>query len=274
MKGFQLIDYAVFVAYLVASVLIGLIVGREQKSVKDYFLAGQTIGYIPLAISVIAALLSGISFLGIPAESYAHDLSFSLFINLAFFISTPATALLFLPFFYRLKLYTAYEYLERRFSLEVRLLSSGLFILRVVIWLALATYAPALALSEVTGFPLWASILLTGVLTTFYTTLGGMKAVIWTDVMQFFVLFGGIVVIIVTVWARIPGGLSQALDLAREGGRLRIFDFSLSLTTRTTFWALLVGGAFMNMVQMATDQVRSSDILQRRVWKPARRRCG
>src|SRR5687767_7183788 len=140
MDVFGFWDYAVFVIYLAASVLIGVWFVNEQKTAKDYFLAGRSMGYFPIAISVIAALFSGITFLGAPAEAYAHDVSFSL-VLLAFVIATPTTTLLFLPFFYRLNLYSAYEYLERRFSIQVRTLSSALFIVRVVLWLALATYA-------------------------------------------------------------------------------------------------------------------------------------
>src|SRR5204862_5253134 len=110
----------------------------------------------------------------------------------SFFIATPITTLVFIPFFYQSRFYTAYQYLEERFSVQVRVLSSALFIVRVLLWLALVAYAPALALQQVTGLPLWFTILCTGILTTFYTTLGGMKAVIWTDVVQFFVLFGGL----------------------------------------------------------------------------------
>ena len=254
MTGFGWQDYLIFVVYLIVSVLVGVVFVREQKTVKDYFLAGKSMNYFMVAISVIAALFSGISYLGAPAETYAHDLSFSL-VMLAFLIATPVTTLLFLPFFCNLRLYSAYEYFEKRFDVSVRCLSSGLFIIRVLIWLALATYAPALALQAVTGMPLWVTIILTGSLTTLYTTLGGMKAVIWTDVIQFFVLVGGMVVIFIAAITGVPGGFSSAMEIAREGGRLRLFDFSLEPTIRVTFWGVFLGGAFMNLVQMATDQV-------------------
>ncbi|MBM3472546.1 MAG: sodium:solute symporter, partial [Armatimonadetes bacterium] len=184
MSHFTWLDYALFIVYLLASVGVGALFVKEQKTTKDYFLAGRSMGSVVVAVSVIAALFSGITYLGAPSEVYAHDISFAL-VSLAFFIATPIATLVFLPLYYQSRFYTAYQYLEERFSIGVRTLASALFIIRVLLWLGLATYAPALALQQVTGLPLWFTIVSTAVLTTFYTTLGGMKAVIWTDVMQF-----------------------------------------------------------------------------------------
>jgi sodium-coupled monocarboxylate transporter 8/12 len=253
MIRFGWLDYALFVVYLVASVLVGALFVRDQRGIKDYFLAGRSMGCIVVAVSVLAALFSGISYLGAPAEVYAHGMAFVLF-GLSFFIATPVTNLLFLPVFKHARIYTAYQYLEERFSLPVRLLASALFIIRVLLWLALATYAPALALEQVTGLPLWFTILCTGALTTLYTTLGGMKAVIWTDVLQFIVLFGGQVVVLFIAVAHVPGGWSGVYDLGRAAHRFDL-SFSLDPTVRVTLWALLLGGAAINLVQMATDQV-------------------
>jgi sodium-coupled monocarboxylate transporter 8/12 len=253
MTHFTWLDIAVFVLYLLASVAIGVYFTRGQKDLSEYFLAGRSMGRVVLSMTILAALFSGISFLASPSEGYANGMAFFL-VNLGFFIATPVTTLLVLPYFYQSRFFTAYQYLEERFSVQVRTLASASFIVRVLLWLALATYAPALALEQVTGLPLWFTILCTGILTTFYTTLGGMKAVIWTDVMQFLVLFGGQIVIALTALARIPGGVGQVIDLARDGGKL---DVSLSLdpTVRVTLWGLLIGSAFMHLVQMATDQV-------------------
>src|SRR5262249_23469358 len=150
----------------------------------SYLLADQDVHWVIVAISVLAALFSGISYLGAPAETYFNDLAY-LWVVVSFFIATPVTTLVFLPFFRRLNLYTAYEYLERRFDRRLRWLASGLFLVRVTLYLALAIYAPALAISEITGWALAPSVLLTGLAATLYTTLGGMKAVIWTDSLQF-----------------------------------------------------------------------------------------
>ncbi len=142
MAHFTWLDIAVFVAYLLASVAIGVSFTRGQRGLSEYFLAGRDMGRIILGMTILAALFSGISFLAAPSEGYANGFAFYL-VNLGFFIATPITTLLILPFFYQSRFYTAYQYLEERFSVQVRTLASASFILRVLLWLALATYAPA-----------------------------------------------------------------------------------------------------------------------------------
>lgn len=147
------------------------------------------------------------------------------FVGLSFFIATPITSIIFLPFFCRSRFFTAYQYLEERFSVQVRVLASSLFIVQVLIRLSLATYAPALALEQITGLPLWFTILCTGILTTVYTTFGGIKAVIWTDVMQFVVLIGGQLLILLVALRHVPGGVQSVYDIARDNGKFALnFD--------------------------------------------------
>jgi sodium-coupled monocarboxylate transporter 8/12 len=263
------LDYSIFVVYLVSVVLVGVLFVKEQHTIKDYFLASRSMNFVLVGISVLAALFSGISYLGGPSEVYRFGAGFAVF-SLSFFIATPITVYLFVPHFCNSRFFTAYQYLEERFSVQVRLLASTLFILRVLLWLALATYAPALALEQVTGLPLWFTITCTGVLTTAYTTLGGMKAVIWTDVVQFAVLFGGQCVILCVAVARIPNGLAGVFDLSRAGGRLD-FSFSLDPSVRVTVWGALIGGAILNLVQLATDQVSVQRYLTATSMKEAQR---
>ncbi len=270
MQGFAPLDYIVFTVYVAASVLIGVYFVKEQRTVKDYFLAGQTMNWFVVAISVIAALFSGISYLAAPTEVFKNDMTYAVTL-LAFFVATPVTTVVFLPFFYRLKLYTAYEYFEKRFDGRLRYLASALFIIRVVFWLAAAIYAPALAVAEVTRMPLWFSVVVIGLLTTIYTTLGGMKAVIWTDVMQFFVLVGGQVLVAWIAISRVPGGWSETLRIADEGGKFNFLNLDWDLTVRVTFWSALIGGVFSNLVQMATDQVSVQRYLTAKSLREAQR---
>lgn len=254
MPHLTLSDYVVFGLYMLFSVGVGVWFTRQQKDLRSYLLADQGMHWFLVSISVIAALFSGITYLGAPAEAYKYDLGY-LWTLASFLIATPITTQLFLPFFYNLRLYTAYEYLELRFDKRLRLLASALFLMRVTMWLAIATYAPALAIHATTGIDLWITILLTGVCTTFYTTLGGMKAVIWTDTVQFLVLFGGIFVVVGFALMGIPGGLPHAWELATAAGKTKTVDLSLDPTTRVTVWAALLGGASHSLVQMVTDQV-------------------
>ena len=268
-QTFTLLDYSIFAAYLLLTVAIGTIFIKGQRNLDEYFLAGRSIGSVIIAMTILASLFSGISFLAAPSEGYANGPIFYL-VTLGFFVATPITTLVFLPFYYNARFFTAYQYLEARFSVHLRTLASASFVVRVLLWLAAATYAPALALEQATGMPLWFTILCTGLLTTFYTTFGGMRAVIWTDVMQLVVLFGGQVAIILVAVTKVPGGWSQVIELGQQGGRLNL-SVSPDPTVRLTLWGLLIGAAFMHLVQMATDQVSVQRYLSARSLKEAQR---
>ncbi len=247
-------DYSIALLYLAASMALGLLAGGRQKDLKTYLLAGHQMHWAMIAISILAALFSGISFLGAPAESFGHNLVY-LWGLLAYFIATPITTLIFLPFFFRLNFYTAYEYLEHRFDLRLRRVASASFLFRVVFWLALALFAPSLVISEMTGMPLWAAVALAGLSTLIYTTVGGMRAVIYTDVMQFAVLLLGIGAVLWVALGQTPGGISGAWQVAEAGGRTRFIDWSFSLTERMTLLGAFIGGLFINLVALVTDQV-------------------
>jgi len=269
MTHFSWLDYTIFGVYLAASIFIGMWCSRGEDTLKEYFLAGRSMNRFVVAMTVLAALFSGISYLAGPSEVYTSGIGFAL-IALSFFIATPFTAIWMLPHFYNSRYFTAYHFLEERFSLSVRLLASGLFILRVSLWLAAATYAPALALKEVTGLPLSFTIVCTGLVTTIYTMMGGMKAVIWTDVMQLAVLFGGQMLIVAVAAGKIPGGFPGVWDTAVADHRLDI-SFSFDPRERITFWAAIIGGAFLSLVQMATDQVSVQRYLTAGSLKEAQR---
>lgn len=266
---FSWLDYTIFGVYLAASVGVGLLSARGSKSLGDYFLAGRGMNSALVAMSILAALFSGISYLAGPADVYKNGFAFA-YIVLAFFIATPFTAIWMLPKFYQSRYFTAYQFLEERFSLPARLLASGLFIFRVCLWLAAATYAPALALEKVTGLPLWITILASGTLTTLYTALGGMRAVIWTDVMQLIVLFGGQLLIVIVALGKIPGGLGGMWETVVADGRM---DLSLSFnpSERVNLGAILIAGGFLHLVQMATDQVSVQRYLSAGSLKDAQR---
>jgi sodium-coupled monocarboxylate transporter 8/12 len=253
MTHFSWLDYSIFGGYLALSACVGLMAGGKGKSLSDYLLAGRGMNRWVVAMTVLASLFSGISYLAGPAEVYEHGLGFTLVI-VSFFIATPFTAIFLLPKYYNSRYFTAYHYFQDRFGLSVRLLASGLFILRVSVWLGAAIFAPALALKSVTGLPLSFTILSTGIVATLYTMKGGMKAVIWTDVMQLAVLFGGQLIIMFVAAGKVDGGFAGAWETAAAGGRLDI-SFSLDPHVRITLWSAIIGGTFLNLVQMATDQV-------------------
>ncbi|HYF34993.1 MAG TPA: sodium/solute symporter [Prosthecobacter sp.] len=269
MSYFSTVDYLLFAGYLIATVLVGVLFVKEQRTVKDYFLAGRSIGSVVMGLSVIAAMFSGISYLAMPGEIYGHGFAFAWGI-LSFFAITPFVTLVMLPLFYQSRFYTAYQYLEERFDNKVRVLASGLFILRVLLWLGAATYAPALALEQVTNIPLWVTILCTGLVTTVYTTLGGMKAVIWTDLLQLGVLFGGQLLIVIVALGKIPGGIEGVYQMASDAGRFKV-ETTFDPTARITLWTILLAAPLLNLVQLGTDQVAVQRYMTARSLRESKR---
>jgi len=248
------LDIAVLVVYLVIVVGKGVVLGRKQKGLDDYFLAGRKMGWFVVAISIYASLFSAISYMGGPGESFYNDLQYSAIFLLKPLI-IPVVLVVFLPFYYRINVYTAYAYLEERFSLPLRLLGSVFFIFWRLTWMALVIYAPALALSEFLGLDWRISILIIGLSSTIYTVAGGMKAVIWTDVMQFFVLVGGILAVAAICINGVEGGLPVIWDVAAQNEKLKMFDFRWDPTLRLSFMSVVIGGFFVLLAGYTVDQV-------------------
>lgn len=181
MGSFTTIDYAIVVLYVVLTLLIGLRYATKQNTVEDYFVADRSARWWAVAISAVATGLSAISYLGVPAWTYQNDLQLwvaVLFLPLVMLI----VIALFVPLLARLRLLTIYEYLERRFNVAVRTLATTLFQVLRGGWLATAIYTQSLLLTELTGLQMQWCAAIVGVLTAVYTVLGGMKAVLWTDV--------------------------------------------------------------------------------------------
>jgi SSS family transporter len=264
------LDLVVFAGYMLLLVGVGVYFSYQRKGLQSYLLADQNVHWIVMAVSVLAALFSGITYLAAPAEAFFFDLSY-LWVMAATVIATPITALLFLPFFRTLNVYTAYEYLEKRFDRRLRRVGSALFIARISGYLGLVISAPALVIVEVTGWDFVTSVLLTGVAATLYTSLGGMKAVIWTDSLQFLVLCGGIVLLLGFAVAAVPGGLPVIWEWAAAHGKTRLVHLDFDPTVRLTVWAGLLGGAANQLVQMVTDQIAVQRYLTTATLREAQR---
>jgi solute:Na+ symporter, SSS family len=165
-----------------------------------------------------------------------------------------------IPFFYRLKVFSIYEYLETRFDLKTRLIASGQFFVLKVMFLGIAIYAPSLLFVQMTGLPLLPVVLVVGLFTTFYTTMGGVKAVIWTDTMQIAILFGGLATVASVIASR-AGGLDTVCSVAAEAGKLRLFDFSMDLTSEFTVAGGIIGGTFVLLSQYGVNQAELQKML-------------
>ena len=255
---FTPVDYLLLVLYLAILTAIGIRYYRRTADSSDFFVGGRKMSWLPVAISIIASDTSAITLLGNPGYSYQSDVRLILYI-LGYSTAAWLVIWIFIPFYCRLKMVTAYEYLERRFDVRVRSLTSILFLFIRGSHVAIAMYAPCLILTLVSGIPLGKCILVMGVFTTLYTTMGGIRAVIWTDVVQFSVVMVGIAFAFVAGVTQIDGGFSEMMRIGAEAGKFKLFDFSLDPTSSLSFWAMFVGGTTLALATMGTDQA----VLQR-----------
>ncbi|MBB4081088.1 SSS family transporter [Lewinella aquimaris] len=251
-QPFGLFNYAVLAGYLLLSVLIGVYFSYKQKSTEDYFTGGGRIPWWASGLSVFGTLLSAITFMAIPAKSFTTDWSFFM-LNITAILITPVIALLFIPFFNRLRIRTAYEYLEKRFNYAARVFGSLSFILFQLGRIGIVLLLPSLAISIVTGIPVEASILIMGFLCIVYTTFGGIEAVIWTDVLQVIVLMGGSVLAVVWILLHTDQSVGEMITYASERNKFNLADMSFDFT-RSTFWVVFIGGLASAMITQGTDQ--------------------
>ncbi|XP_054906424.1 sodium-coupled monocarboxylate transporter 1 [Poeciliopsis prolifica] len=239
-------DYVVFAGTILGAASIGLfqaIRGRKETSSAEFLLGGRQMTAVPVAMSLTASFMSGITVIGTPAEAYRFGIAFWIF-GFSYAIMSAITAELFVPLFYRLGITSAYEYLERRFNRIIRLIGTSMYIVQTALYTGLVIYAPALALNQITGLDLWGVLVATGAVCIIYCTLGGLKAVIWTDVLQMVIMLAGFIAVIAR-GAVIQGGLSVIWEDAAKGGRLVAFDFDPDPLKRHTFWSIVIGGSIM-----------------------------
>lgn len=245
-------DQVVLLAYLALMVGLGAAF-RGHKSLKEFFLGGNRIPWQAAALSGIATMLSAVGYIGAPGQAYGGDWTY-----LQLRVAYPGALLIawffFLPFFYKLEVYSAYEYLELRFDRKTRLMAATLFVFLKLFYAGVGIYAPALIVEQMTGLPFWLIVAGIGLLTTAYTTLGGMRAVIWTDVAQFFVLSGGLFAGLFYLLGKVEGGFFGAINAGMAADKFRFWNFSLDFTTEYTVWGALFGGTFLLLSQYAADQ--------------------
>ncbi|XP_006871165.1 PREDICTED: sodium-coupled monocarboxylate transporter 1 [Chrysochloris asiatica] len=238
-------DYVVFAAMLLISAIIGIyyaFAGGGQQTSKDFLMGGRSMTAVPVALSLTASFMSAVTVLGTPSEVYRFGAIYTIFAFTYFFVVV-ISAEVFLPVFYKLGITSTYEYLELRFNKAVRLCGTILFIVQTILYTGIVIYAPALALNQVTGFDLWGAVVATGVVCTFYCTMGGLKAVIWTDVFQVGIMVAGFACVLIRA-SVVQGGMSTILNDSYSGGRLNFWNFDPNPLQRHTFWTIIIGGTF------------------------------
>ncbi len=249
------VDWAIIISYLVWIVWDGIRLTKHSDELEGYFLGGRSLPWWAVGLSVMATQLSAITMIGTTGQAYADGMRF-----LQFYFALPIAMVLlcvtFVPFFHRANVYTAYEYLERRFDPKTRTLTSALFLLSRGMGCGVIISAPAVVLSVFMGIDITTTCLLIGVPTAVYTMFGGVQAVAWTDVKQMVLIVFGLVATVVMLMLGLPQDVSvgEALHVAGEAGRLRIFDFRFDLTEQYTFWSGTIAALFLFLSYFGTDQ--------------------
>ena len=250
---FTWLDYGTLIGYLVLLTAVGFYFSRREATTNDYFLGGQRIPFWAAGISIMATQISSVGFMAIPAKSYATNWAYFTGVLTWFFV-VPIVIWAFIPFFRRLNVTSAYEYLEKRFDVKVRLFVASLYcVFQLVGRMGIILYLPALALSAVTGISPYVSVLIMGVLSTLYTVLGGMEAVIWTDFIQALVLFGGALLCIVFVVSGTPGGVGDFFSVAQQDHKFSLGEWNWDLTAAVV-WTVFIGNIFNRLGTLTSDQ--------------------
>lgn len=244
-------DILVIVIYFLLISGLGYYYSKRQKNTEDFFRGGQRIPFWAAGISIFGTALSPITFMAIPAKTYSTDWSYFL-LNMSIFLSLPLVILLFIPYYRQKKLNTPYEYLEIRFSSIIRLLGSCCFILYQIGRIGVILFLPSIALNLVTGVDIFLCIALMGGVSLIYTLMGGIEAVIWTDVVQVFVLMGGVSLSLILIIIGTENGFSGIIEQAKIYGKFNAFDLTFSLK-EPTVWVMLFGGFFINLTTYGTD---------------------
>ena len=249
---FGALNWTVLVGYLLAILAMGVYFSRREKSTDDFFLAGRRIPWWAAGLSIVGTGLSAITFMGFPAKAYAGNwVHFTG--NMVPILIVPVVVLFYLPFYRRLNVTTAYEYLEKRFNVAARLVGGLLYVCFQFLRMAVILYLPALALHTVAGLDICACILAMGVLCTVYTVLGGVEAVIWTDVLQVVVLMGAAIVCLGIISGQVDGGLVAVIDKGMAAGKFKAANFTWDPKTGA-LWLFIVGRFFGDFMPNTADQ--------------------
>ena len=264
--GLNRLDLAIIALYLAGITLFGLRFRKRHRTLRDYFLAGRDIPWWAIALSIVAAETSTLTIISIPGLAYDTNLTF-LQVVMGYVVGRVVISFVLLPHYFRGDLYTAYELIERRFGRTLRSLTAGLFLLTRAAAEGVRVYAVSIVVSIALGTGEVASIAIITALTLIYTFEGGLAAVIWTDVVQTAIYVGGTLVGLVTILHLVPGGWTAIHAAAASAGKLQIFDFSANFWIPYTFWAGVIGGAFLTTASHGTDQLIVQRLLAARSQK-------
>jgi len=253
-RSFGTVNYVVLFGYLAAMVGVGVYFTNKNKSTDDFFRGGKQIVWWAAGCSIFATMLSSLTFTGIPSKAFAQDMVYMVG-NMMIPIVAVLAVYVALPFYRQIDATSAYEYLEKRFSLPVRLFGSASFTLFHIFRMAVVMSLTGLALSATTPLTPAQSVLLMGVLSIIYCTMGGIEAVIWTDTIQTFVLMGGALLAMILLIAGVDGGIGGFIETAGAAGKFRIANFNWDITSaQIALWVIILGAIGQNVSSYTADQ--------------------
>lgn len=251
----QTLDWAVLICTLIFIVLYGIWKNKNPKNINEYLKAGNQSRWWTVGLSVMATQASAITFLSTPGQAFNDGMGF-----IQFYFGLPFAmviiCLFFIPIYHRLKIYTAYEFLENRFDKRVRTLTASLFLMQRGLAAGITIYAPAIILSVVLNWDLRITALVVGSLVILYTLVGGTRAVNMTQKLQMFIIFSGMFLAFYFIITNFPNQISflDAISIAGKAEKLNFLDFSINLKNRYTFWSGITGGLFLSLSYFGTDQ--------------------
>jgi SSS family solute:Na+ symporter len=261
-------DYIVICVYLLGITLFGSWFARFQKTTTDYFLTGRSVPWWAICFTVVATETSTLSFIGVPAASYAGNMTF-LQLAMGYILGRLLVSILFIPAYFRGDLFTSYELLQRRFGSSVKVVGAGIFLVTRTFADGVRLFATGLVISVVTGLPVSWTVVILGAAMIVYTVRGGVSAVIWTDVVQMFVYAGGALVVFVALLNRIPGGWAEMWSTGAAAGKFVVLDLSTDPSQVYTLWAGLIGGVALTLATHGTDQFLVQRLLAARSARQA-----
>ncbi|MBR5851359.1 MAG: sodium/solute symporter [Bacteroidaceae bacterium] len=267
-KSFGWLNWTVLALYLVAMLGMGFYFMRKENGAEDFFKGGGRIPWWAAGISIYATMLSAITYMTIPAKAYTTNWTYYPMLWMILLVSFPVIKY-YLPYFRKLNVTSAYEILEQRFNLFTRMLASTLFCIFMIVRMAIVLYLPSLALTAVTGIDIYMCIVLMGLVTIVYCTMGGVEAVIWGDVVQGLILVFGALFAVVYLAMGTEGGIGGCIDIALENDKLRLFDWS-NTWSQATWWVIILGGLANNLISYTSDQT----VIQRYLTTPDEKSAG
>ncbi|MEZ5040394.1 MAG: sodium/solute symporter [Saprospiraceae bacterium] len=263
------LNIIVLMLYFVVLIILGFYFSSRQKNADDYFKGGKRIPWWAAGLSLYGTGLSAISFMAVPAKTYATDWAYFM-TKLPQLLIPIIVGFLFIPFYRKLDITTAYEYLQKRFNLATRLVGSLSFIIFQLGRIGIILFLPAIALNVATGIDIILCILLMGSISLLYTIMGGIEAVIWTDVMQVFILVGGLILCFILISYSLDGGFQEVIEIGIEHKKFEILNMAFDWK-QPTFWVVVISGFFSNLITYSTDQTMVQRYLTTKDAKAAKK---